>query len=395
MKKRNKKVVAIVIGVLLMWGVLTVIVNNGNKSVKRDDDFTNEVASYPGDNSYDKSEGIATDRMYDDSMSEETYEGGSNTKDMGMVDESTSYSESEGMNGPMNSDNTTSDISLTSASNRKLIRTATLSLETREFDSLITSIQNSVKQAGGYIEMSDISGNSYTGTNLSYANYTIRVPEDKIEELINQVSEISNVTYKTENVTDVTLEYVDVESQKDALEIEQDRLLKLLEKADTLETIIALESRLTDVRYQLQSFESQLRTYDSQVEYATINLSISEVETLTIVESESTLDKMTSGFKSSLSDIKDGFVDFGIKSVITIPYLVMWLVAIIIAYCILRLAIIIIKKKNKRNKSKNSLVEKESEYTNNENSVTREKNVINENNIITENNIIAERNDKL
>ena len=74
-----------------------------------------------------------------------------------------------------------------------------------------------------------------------------------------------NITNKSETTQDVTLQYSDLESRKKSLTVEQERIWALLEKADTLESVIALEERLSEIRYQLESMESQLRLYDNQV----------------------------------------------------------------------------------------------------------------------------------
>ena len=75
----------------------------------------------------------------------------------------------------------------------------------------------------------------------------------------------------------MTLDYVDVESRKKMLETEQQRLLELLETAESLDDILTIESRLTEVQYELDSKESQLRTYDNQIDYSTVYLDIDEV----------------------------------------------------------------------------------------------------------------------
>lgn len=58
------------------------------------------------------------------------------------------------------------------------------------------------------------------------------------------VEDQANVTERSETTTDVTLQYSDLESRKKTLTTEQERIWALLEKADTLEAVIALEERL-------------------------------------------------------------------------------------------------------------------------------------------------------
>lgn len=168
---------------------------------------------------------------------------------------------------------------------QKLIKTVNLTMQTRDFDSLLENIQEKTEECGGYVENSDISGLSYYNTNgYRYAWLTLRIPSERLDEFVTVVSGLGNVTSKNESVQDVTLQYVDVESHIQALETEQSRLLELMEQAESMEDIIQIESRLSEIRYELQSYESRLRTYDNQVNYSTVCVNIDEVDRETVVE---------------------------------------------------------------------------------------------------------------
>uniref|UniRef100_UPI0040578ED8 DUF4349 domain-containing protein n=1 Tax=Acetatifactor sp. TaxID=1872090 RepID=UPI0040578ED8 len=235
-------------------------------------------------------------------------------------------------------------------SDRKLIRTVDLSVETKEFDLVLSTLEQQVNALGGYIENMD----TYNGSNYSYyrstrnASMTIRIPKDKMNGFLETISGICNVVRRSENVEDVTLAYVDLESHKNALSIEQTRLLALLEKAESLEDILIIEQRLSEVRYELESMESQLRTYDNKVDYGTVYLYVDEVEELTPVEEETTWERMLNGFKESIQDIVDGFVEFGIWFVVHIPYLVIWAIIIVIV-------VVVIKKFRKKRRDRKTL----------------------------------------
>ncbi|MDE6406830.1 MAG: DUF4349 domain-containing protein, partial [Lachnospiraceae bacterium] len=157
---------------------------------------------------------------------------------------------------------------------RKLIKTVNISAETEDFDTLVPGLQKQVEGLGGYIEsISVYDVNSYyvedQRVKQRCANLTARVPKEKLDGFLAQVGEQTNVTSRSENVEDVTLQYVDLESRKKALLTEQERLLELMGKAESVEDIIAIEGRLSEVRYQIESMESQLRTYDNQIDYST------------------------------------------------------------------------------------------------------------------------------
>lgn len=226
----------------------------------------------------------------------------------------------------------------TAVADRKLIKTVNMDVETREYDKLLSAVENKVTELGGYIESLDAYNGStyYSYRSTRNANLTIRIPKDRLEEFQNTVSELGNVTSRSENVQDVTLTYVDLQSHRDALRTEQERLLQLLEQAESVEDIITIEQRLSDVRYQLESMESQLRSYDNRVDYSTVYLYIDEVEVYTPVEEETVWERISTGFVDSLKNIGEGLKEAAIWFVIHIPYLVIWAIVIAIIILILK-----------------------------------------------------------
>lgn len=227
--------------------------------------------------------------------------------------------------------------------NRKLIRAAHLTVESTEFDALLANINQSVAALGGYLEQADISGSSISASINSRrdAYMVARIPSDKFNQFITQVGEQGNITSKSESTQDVTLQYSDVESRKKSLTIEQERIWALLEKADTLEAVIALESRLSEIRYQLESLESQLRLYDNQVDYSSVTLNISEVQVFTPTSPDSVLTRIEKGFNRNLTAVGSSLVNFIVWFLSSIPVLV--LLGVIIA--IITLIVKIVNKK--------------------------------------------------
>lgn len=225
---------------------------------------------------------------------------------------------------------------------RKLIKTVNILAETEDFDTLVPGLQKQVEALGGYIEyISVYDVHSYYVEDQQVkqrcANVTARVPKEKLDGFLVQVGEQTNITSRAENVEDVTLQYVDLESHKKALATEQERLLALMEKAETVEDIIAIEGRLSEVRYQLESMESQLRTYDNQIDYSTVELSITEVRKYSPPQEATVWQRIESGFMKSLDDIGFGIRDFAIRFVIDIPYIVLWLAGIAVAVIVVRI----------------------------------------------------------
>lgn len=252
--------------------------------------------------------------------------------------------------------NEAAEVPEAAAEKRKLIKNVNLSVETEQFDSLVPVVEQRVAALGGYIEeMSSYSRNNeytsgYQGTRyFRYASMTVRIPRENLEIFLEEVGEQSNVVSRSERVTDVTLQYVDLESHKKALLTEQDRLLELMEQAETVEDIIAIEGRLSEVRYQIESMEAQLRTYDNKIDYSTVYLNIDEVEHYSPTEDATTGERIRNGFMESVEGVGRGFRNFAIWFVINIPYLLVW--AVVIA--IMALAVcVIIKWSRKKNAGK-------------------------------------------
>ena len=229
---------------------------------------------------------------------------------------------------------------------RKLIKNVDMSVETEEFDTLLANVEKRIEALGGYIETSNVyNGSTYKAAgNLRTANITARIPAERLNEFLSLVSEASNVISKNESVTDVTLQYVDMQSHKEALQTEQQRLLELLEQAETIDDIITIESRLSDVRYQIESMESQLRTYDNQVDNSTGNLYIDEVERYTPGAAKSAGARIAEGFSANIYRVGSFFKNFAIEFIILLPILIAIAIVLGIAILIVRIIIKISEK---------------------------------------------------
>ena len=249
------------------------------------------------------------------------------------------------------------------STNRKLIRTVSLNVETQEFEALRSDIEARINALGGYVEDGYVyNGNLYSEGSLREATMTVRIPSDKLDEFLNMVAENSNVVTQNESVRDVTLDYVDMDSRKSALKAEEKRLLEMLESAETVEDMIYIEDRLTSIRYETESIESQLRTYDNLVDYSTVNLTIKEVIKLTEIVEEPTVEptvgeRISKGFSESLEDVKDELTDFVVDFIVSLPYLAVIflpiIVVMIVAVVVIIIVVKIILKASKKKANKN------------------------------------------
>lgn len=203
--------------------------------------------------------------------------------------------------------------------NRKWVITMSLSTETGDMDTALEAISARIQQMEGYVESQNISGLS--GRQRT-ASLTIRVPADQVDSFVEEVSGLTNLVSSSRNVRDITLTYTDTEGRVKALETEQTRLLELMEQAENMSDLLEIEARLTEVRYQLESYASTLRLYDNQVDYATVSLYITEVEKYTPVEEPGFFQRITGGLAESIVNLGETIVECIVWLIVNLPYLI-------------------------------------------------------------------------
>lgn len=250
---------------------------------------------------------------------------------------------------------------------RKLITTVDLDVQTKNFDELQKNIEAAVASLGGYIQSSNIyhqgydyydEGNDSTPSDRSAA-YILRIPEDKLDEFLTELHGEANVIRESKSTTDITLDYVDTAAHKRALKTEEKSLENMLKKATELDDIVKIQSRLTDVQYQIDSIESQLRTYDNQVNYSTVNLNVDETVVYQTSSDASIWSRISSGFMESVHSVVRGFSDAAVWFVVHIPQLLV--VAVFSAF-----GIFAIRKINKKSKRREGAKKEKKETSGND-----------------------------
>ena len=210
-------------------------------------------------------------------------------------------------------------LSVPAQSDRKLIKTVSMEAETEHYDDLIPALDAKITGLGGYVESRETGNYSRS---RRWSQMTIRIPAEALADFVAHVGEHSNVLSTSEQTQDVTLQYADTEAKITALKTEQTRLLELLAGANNLSEILEIEARLSDVTYELERFESQKRSYDNRIDYATVTLHIQEVQVLTPVEEPTVWTRIRDGFMNSLEGVGDGIVNIFVYLIVGSPYIV-------------------------------------------------------------------------
>lgn len=209
-------------------------------------------------------------------------------------------------------DESVSSSSIYQNSDAKLIREANLNIQTTEFDRAAADLEGLVTQMGGYFQNASLRGGSYRNANANRTgDYTIRIPAEQYETFMGQTGNLGYVTSRNETTENIGEQYYDTEARLKAQKTKQERLLTLLEQAETMEDIISLETALSEVEYEIEYLSSTLNRYDSLVGFSTIYLSLQEVHKVSEETGVSNTlgQRMGQGFTASVEGLIEGAQD--------------------------------------------------------------------------------------
>ena len=232
---------------------------------------------------------------------------------------------------------------------RKIIYSGYIQAQTKNFDADYDNIISSLKAAGGYVENAYLYGTKPEDWQDSGRNaeLTVRIPSDKFDAFMEMLKGIGDNISSSVNGQDISLQYYDTETHLETLRVREERLMELLEQAAGLEDIIELERELADVSYEIQMYTTELRNYDSLIDYSTVTITLQEVNEITRVTAsdESLGTRIQNGFFSVLNvlaDVGEALI------VIFIGGFPVWIILAIIAFVV----IILVKRHRKKHPKK-------------------------------------------
>ena len=248
-----------------------------------------------------------------------------------------SYNNSNGAGNANEGAGSYDNANAASTSSQKLIKKASVRLETKNADELIKNINSQISSLKGYT--SSLNQSKYDGYLTVDTN--VCVPAEKLDEFLDFLEKSGTITSKNVVTADVTDDYTDTESQIKALETEEKALLGILEKCENVQDTMNVQERLTSVRGELESLKSQKKNYDQRIAYSEVLINISEVERVKKTPT-SFGSQVSEKFSESLYNIGQFFRNLGVFVLGASPYFVIAAVVIVVA------VIIIKKKRNKK-----------------------------------------------
>ena len=226
----------------------------------------------------------------------------------------------------------------------KLVYTASVTLESEDFEAASDALHQKIASLGGII----VSENAYNLNKKGYGgrsmDMTVRIPQENYETFLAGLSDICNVAAVNRYVENLTERYYDNENRLKSYRIQEERLFAMLEKAESVSEMLEIESRLCDVQYQIEALTNTQRTIDNDVRYSTFNLSLAEVKKFTTPEPETFGDK----FKEAVGGSVESFGVFSENLLFFFIYVLPYLLCIAVVLII----VLVIVKASKKKKEK-------------------------------------------
>lgn len=160
-------------------------------------------------------------------------------------------------------------------SERKLVRTADLTLCSTDFDTDSERVKALVETMNGYVESlyqyGDVQSDTPRRLHLS-----LRVPSQQLDAFLSGVSGIGRVTDRSESTTDMTVQYTDNAARLQTLRDKLARLNELIKQAGDVESLIQIETAISDTQYQIDRYETSQRDIDRQVDMSAVSVTLME-----------------------------------------------------------------------------------------------------------------------
>ena len=194
---------------------------------------------------------------------------------------------------------------------RQVISTAEITLSVSVVQTAIDQTQSAVVGMGGFVERLSSSG----GPRRQRANMTIRVPQAQFFSAISRIEALGVVQSRNLGAEDVSAQFIDLEARLRSSLGEEESLLGLLERTQSVAEVLAIERELFRVRAEIERAQGQLNYLERRVDLATIDLTLVPLDdqaalppSASFIIGVKDVDTSVSGIKGMVASV-DGRVD--------------------------------------------------------------------------------------
>ncbi|NML51147.1 DUF4349 domain-containing protein [Streptomyces sp. R302] len=210
-----------------------------------------------------------------------------------------------------------------------LVRTASLTVEVERVAATADRVRAVVAAAGGRVESETT---ERTDERYEASRMVLRVPQDRYDRVLGDLTGTGKVLSRTAEAQDVTDQVVDVESRIATQRASVARVRALMDRADKLADVVALESELSRRQADLEALLAQQASLKDRTSLATI--------TLDLVEKERAAAEDEGGDRPAVSEALSGgwhaLVAAVAWTLVVLAALAPWLVVALAAYAVWR-----------------------------------------------------------
>lgn len=200
-------------------------------------------------------------------------------------------------------------IAVNSDWDKKIIKTATLKLEIKDFKKYNSYVHNAVKQFGAYVAQEE----QTLSDERSETVITIKIPVAQFETMMNALpADDGKVIEKKINTDDVTGEVVDTRSRREAKKQMRLKYLEFLKQSKNMAEVLQVQNEIDNIQVQIESAASRVSFLSQQTAFSTINLTFYQpAEGYKPTDGEpSFLIRIATAFKNGAGWIAELFVGF-------------------------------------------------------------------------------------
>jgi hypothetical protein len=158
--------------------------------------------------------------------------------------------------------------------NRKLIRNATVELEIISFDDAAQKITAFASQERGYVATT---GSEKQENGKLKGEIVVKVLPENLDRFLQKIRGLGELKNQTLGTEDVTKAYFDTEARLKNGRVMEQRLIDMLKrKSDDINDLLQVEKELGRVREEIEKMQGELKYWDSQVQFATVTISLAE-----------------------------------------------------------------------------------------------------------------------
>ena len=151
---------------------------------------------------------------------------------------------------------------------KKIIKTATLKLEVKDFKNYNDIIHQTIKQFGGYIAQEE---QNATEEKLQTV-MVIKVPVEQFETVMNQLPGSDNKVLERKITSeDVTGEVVDTRLRLEAKKGMRLKYLEFLKQSKNMEEVLQVQNEINNIQEEMESAAGRVTFLSHQSAYSTIN----------------------------------------------------------------------------------------------------------------------------